>query len=176
VLLGYLSSPRPGHTTRAAIAALALALAGFLAWSMWPTTVLEIREGDGGRLLRQVPVEPGEMITYSYRHSVQKTRVDEMLEVASDHLVVRATIFDVYGAGLPSDIPDGDPSIDPETGKFRILNMSRVLPSWPVRVAFTAEQTLEIGGTEFRLDSLASPTTLLVIDVASPPRLFGLLR
>jgi hypothetical protein len=158
------------------IAALALALAGLLAWSLWPVTVLEIREGDGGRLLRQTPVDLGEMITYSYRHSVQKTRVDEVLEVASDHLVVRATIFDVYGAGLPSDIPDGDTSIDPETGKFRILNMSRVMASWLVRVAFTAEQTLEIGGTELRLDSLASPTTLLVVDVASRPRILALLR
>jgi hypothetical protein len=162
--------------TRMSIAALVLALAGLLAWSLWPTTVLEIRQGDDGRLLRQISVDLGESITYSYVHSVQKTRVEEVLEVAPDHLVVRATIFDVYGAGLPSDLPDGDPSIDPVTGKFQILNMSRVLASWPVRVAFTAEQTLRVDGAELRLDSLASPTTLLVIDVASRPRFLALLR
>jgi hypothetical protein len=176
VVLGFLLSRAADLRAWALAAILALAVAGLLAWGLGPVPVLEIREAGSGHLLRQIPVDLGDRITYSYVHSVQKTRVDEVLEVAPDHLVVRATTFDVYGAGLPSDLPDGDPSIDPVTGKFQILNMSRALPDWPVRVAFTAEQTLEVGGTELRLDSIASPTTLLVIDVGTRPRVLELLR
>lgn len=165
----------PSRGTTALIAALSLALAGVLAWALWPTTTLEIRDGASGQLLERISVQTGDMITYSYKHSVQKTRVDEILEVAPDHLVVRATIFDIYGAGLPSDLPDGDASIDPATGKFRITNMSRVILDWPVRVAYTAEQTLEVHGKTMRLDSLAPPTALLIIDVSNQPRLATLL-
>lgn len=156
--------------------AAALLLGGVVLWGLWPTTVLEIREGKGGRLLDAIPVATGERITYSYRHSVQKTRVDEVLEVAPGHLVVRETVYDVTGAGLPSDVLDGDLSIDPESGRYRISNMSREMPWWPVRVAFTAEQTLEAGGKMLRLDSLAPPTSLLAIDVASHPRLVALFQ
>ena len=126
-------------------------------------------------MLDTVPVGLGDIITYSYRHSVEKTRVDEMMEVASDHFVVRSTVYDMTGAGLPSDLLGGDLSIDAATGKFRIDNMTLDMPDWRVRVAFTAEQTVEIHGREFRLDSLAPPATLLVLDVTSRPRILGLL-
>ncbi len=118
----------------------------------------------------------GDRVVYSYIHSIQKTRVDEMLEVGTGgHMIVRETLYDMAGVGLPSDVPDGDFSIDPVTKKFHITNMNRDIPEWRVRVGTIAEQTLEVNGNEFRLDSLAPPMTLLVIGPASRPRLTTLL-
>lgn len=135
-------------------------------------SVLEIRVGENGPVAKTLQVTPGERITYSYLHSVEKSRIDEVLEVApSRHLVVQETLFEAAGRGIPGDIPDGDFSIDPVTHRFRISNLNRDMPSWPVRVAFTAQQTLEVGGEKFRLDSLAPPTTLLTMAVVTHPRL-----
>lgn len=148
-----------------------------LLWVVWPTTVLEIRAGPEDVLVKTIPVSSGELITYSYVHSVQKTPVDEIIEVsAGGHLVVRETVYDMYGAGLPSDILGGDFSIDVENGKFRISNMSRDMLSWPVRVTFTPGQTLEVRGEKLPLSSLAPPTNRLVISVNTIPRAATLLR
>lgn len=152
-----------------------LASAALLVWSVSPTSTLQIRIGEEGQLVRAIPVAPGERITYRYLHSVQKAWVDEVMEVTPNgHLVVRETAYDMYGAGLPSDLPDGAFVFDTANNRFRIVDMSRDLPVWRVRVAFTAEQTLEVRGERIRLDSLASPTTLLVIDVGSRPRIAAL--
>lgn len=146
-------------------------MAALLLWMLWPTMALEIHQGDGGPVLKTMPVNPGDRFTYTYVHSVQKRPVDEILEVTSDgHLVVRETVYDMLGVGLPSDILDGDFVFDDENNRFRIVNMSRDLPIMRVRVAFTAEQTLKVGSERFRLDSLATPMTLLVIEAASRPR------
>ncbi len=119
-------------------------------------------------MVKAMPVTVGQRITYGYVHSIQKRPVDEILEVASiGHLVVRETDYDMMGVGLPSDVLDGDFVFDNENKKFRIVNMSRDLPAMRVRVATTISQTMTVGGEKFKLDSLATPMTLLVIDVAS---------
>jgi hypothetical protein len=150
-------------------AALVLVLA---AWALWPVTVLELRAGPEGRLVKAIPVATGDRIVYGFTHSVQKSRVVEVLEVApGNHLVVRETIYEDTGAGLPSDLPDGQFSMGAD-GKFHITGMSRDIPVWRVRVAFTAQQTLEVGAESFRLDSLAPPTTVLTVGAVTRPR-FG---
>lgn len=171
------SLARFGHKVSAGSLLLALAVGALTLWILWPVPVLEIRAGQDGRLLRTVPIQVGDRITYRYLHSVQKAPVDEIMEVGSNgHLVVRETIYEMVGAGLPSDCPDGEMSFDASTRKFRIVGMSRDISPWRVRVAFTAEQALEVRGDRLRLDCLAEPTTLLVIDVAFRPRAAMVLR
>jgi len=148
---------------------VAVGVLGF--WALQPVDVLEIRTGPEGQLVKSVPVVPGDKITYSYVHSIQKRPVVEIMEVASNrHLVVREAVYDMVGVGLPSDVPDGTLFLDEATGKFHIVGMSRDIPVWRVRVAFTAEQTLELPGEKFTLDSLAAPLTLLEISVVQRPR------
>lgn len=150
---------------------LALLLAGLVAWLLWPVTQLEIRAGDEGRLVMALPVEVGDRVTYGYVHSVEKGWSGEMLEVGSNgEMVVRETVFEAGGRGQPSDITEGSLSLDPDGTRFRITNLDRPIPSWRVRVAFTAQQTLEVAGRTIRLDSLAPPTTLLTIGGFQRPR------
>jgi hypothetical protein len=143
----------------------------FLVWVLWPTSVLEIHAGEGGPLVKVIPITPGDRMTYTYIHSIQKRPVDEILEMAPNgHLVVRETDYDMLGVGLPSDVLDGDFVFDDVNKKFRIVNMSRDIPVMRVWVASTISQTLTVEGEEFRLDSLAKPLSLLVINIARRPR------
>ncbi len=159
------------RSAQLALPALLILATGLLLWALWPVTVLEIRSGPGGPLLKSIPVSTGERVVYSYIHSIQTTRVDEMLDVGRDgHMIVRETLYDMAGVGLPSDVPDGDFSIDPVTKKFHITNMNRDIPEWRVRVGTISAQTLEVDGEAFRLDSLAPPMSLLVIGPATQPR------
>jgi hypothetical protein len=154
------------------IVLLVAAAVTMLTWMLWPITVLEIRVGENGPVAKSLPVTAGERLTYRYQHSVEKGWIDEILEIAPNgHLVVRETLYDAAGRGIPSDNPDGDFSVDPVTHRLRVSNMNRDIPSWPVRVAFTAQQTVQIGDETFRLDSLAPPTTLLTVSVVTHSRL-----
>ena len=156
------------------VLALAAVVAG-LTWAFWPIWVLEIRGGWDDQPIKIVPVAIGDRITYSYLHSVQKTPVDEVIEIsAGGHLTVREAVYGMFGAGLPSDLPDGTFSVDEAQGKFHISNMSRELPTpWRIRVAFTPGQTIEIHGEKLNLASLVSPTKELAVDVVRRPRLIG---
>lgn len=163
--------------TRYYVLALLPLLGTLLVWGLWPTTALEIRAGPEEKLVRSIPVSPGERITYSYVHSVQQTPVDEIIEVsANGHLIVRETVYDMFGAGLPSDSQGSSFSVDANNHKFVISGMSRDMESWPVRVTFTPGQTLEIRGEKIPFSSLAPPTTRLVIHVAMVPRVATLLQ
>jgi len=154
------------------IVLVAAAVVALLTWALWPVTVLEIRVGRSRPVVKSLQVTPGERITYRYLHSVEKSWINEIMEVAPNRrLVVRETLFDVTGRGEPSNISDSDFSMDPITHRFRISNMNRSIPSWAVRVAFTAQQTVQVGDESFRLDSLAPPTTLLTVTVVSRTRL-----
>ncbi len=174
------SSASPGRAGWFRLAFLGLVVLGaglILAWAAWPVTVLEIRAGTEERLVKSLPVDAGERIVYTYRHSIQTTLVDEILEVApGGRLVVRETLYDMTGVGLPSDVPDGEVSIDPATNRFRISNMSRDLSPWRVRVGYVSEQTLRVRDLVFRLDSLAPPPTLLVVRPVEGPRIAILAR
>src|SRR5512133_518899 len=103
-----------GMTGRAhlALPAFLILATALLIWALWPVTVLEFRSGPEGLLLKSIPVSTGERVVYSYVHSIQKTRVDETLEVGRDgHMIVRGAVYDMTGVGLPSDDFDGDFSI-----------------------------------------------------------------
>ncbi len=149
-----------------------LAVAALLLGALWPTSVLEIHAGENGPLVKVIPITLGDRMIYSYVHSIQKGPVEEILEMAPNgHLVVRETDYDMLGVGLPSDVLDGDFVFDNEHKQFRIINMSRDIPVMRVWVASTEPNRLQVEGEKFRLDSLAKPLSLLVIDVAMRPRI-----
>jgi len=171
------AGPRARLATPLTIGLSILAVAALAAWAFWPASYLEIRLGQDGPVVKSLPISAGERIVYTYRHSVQLRPVVEILEAAPNgHLVVRETVYDMFGVGLPSDLPDGELTLDSVNGKFRITGMNRDIPVLLVRVAFTAEQTLEVRGEQFRLDSLAAPTTLLRVEMVTRPRISAFFR
>lgn len=162
---------RMTYAVQLSIPALLILATVLLLWAVWPVTVLELRAGPGGPLLKSIPVSTGERVVYSYVHSIQRTRIDETLEVGRDgHMIVREALYDMTGYGLPSDILDGEFSIDPETKKFHITNMSRDIPEWRARIGTMSETSLEVRGEVIRLDTVAPPMTSLVIGPATRSR------
>ena len=81
-----------------------------LAACVWPRQLyLEIRTQQDGHLLSAGQVQSGSIVTLRFTHSVAKRPVDELWEVSQKRvLILRETIYDSFGAGLPTDLGPGE--------------------------------------------------------------------
>lgn len=75
------------------------ALAGLL---FFPVQTLEVRSRQTGRVIFRAKAMPGDVFTFAYIHSIEKTPVEGVFAVEDDGaLRVVETRFPSYGAGLP---------------------------------------------------------------------------
>ena len=141
-----------------------------LAGCIWPGQLyLEIRTQQDGRLLSAGQVQNGSIVTLRFTHSVAKRPVDELWEVSEKRvLILRETIYDSFGAGLPTDLGPGE-KMTIQEGWIRIYNMDRVLPSVNLAVGTVADHHLFYGAQQMRLGELAAPGTLITIEVTRRP-------
>ena len=147
----------------AAAACLAAVAAG--AWLLWqggPELVVE--EAKSGRVLLSERARPGERFTLSYLHSVSKTRVRGVFEVAPDgFLVVRETSFGTPGPGLPE--PTKEDRVEVAGGVIRVFDLDQRLPELSFFVHPYTEHAVEIGGRTLDLSAGLPPGTLVKIRI-----------
>jgi hypothetical protein len=145
----------------AATACLAAVAAG--AWLLWPRgPILVVEDPKSGRVLLSERVRPGERFTLSYLHSVSKTRVRGVFEVAPDGaLVVRETSFGTPGPGLPE--PTGGDRVEIAGGAIRVFDLDQRLPELSFFVHPYTEHAVEIGGRTLALSAALPPATIVKI-------------
>ena len=108
-----------------------------------------------GEVLRSWKIREGEFFTVKYTHSVQLTPVWETYEIQSGDIVLKETIFQSFGAGLPSTSPY-DFEIT-EQG-FRLYNIDMKITDLVYRVgAVRANHSLIIDGKEYPFLDFAEP-------------------
>jgi len=130
----------------------------------WPLfSVLCISHHQNGRSLYCARMQPGEEFVLAYIHSVNRRPVYDTLRAAGDHLVIVASRFDSFGAGMP-DGSDGRLSVAPDG--WLVYRVERPTPEIVVRVGRVAEHTLHIKGEALALTQLAPPGSPLRLQVA----------
>lgn len=93
-----------------AAAALVVAAAGPVAWSVTPAVRhLVVEDAATGRLLHREPVRPGDTFTLAYVHSSEHVPVRGLFRVEADgSFAVVETAFGGFGPGLPELRPGDD--------------------------------------------------------------------
>lgn len=127
-----------------------------------PRLVLEDERG-----VRQL-VAPA--LTLRYRHSVERTIVEE--DYAADTAGVRILEmrFESFGAGLPSQAEWGGTFLTLPDGRLAMRGMSATLPEVRVRVGNVSEQTAIAGTTTVTLADVVDPGEVVVIRAVTRPR------
>jgi len=150
---------------RAPAIAGALLLVALLTALVAPEPRLALVDDRGDRHLT------AEALTLRYRHSVERTIVEE--DLAPDAVGVRVveTRFSSFGAGLPSQ-PEWGGIFDADAaGRLAVRGMTVVLPEVRVRVGHVSEQAAIVGGgVVVPLDSLVAPGQALTVQVVTRPR------
>lgn len=107
---------------------------------------------------------PGERFTLSYLHSVSKTRVRGVFEIALDRsFVVRETSFGTPGPGLPE--PTKEDRVEVKDGVIRVFDLDQRLPELSFFVHPYTEHAVEIGGRTLGLSAGLPPGTLVKIRI-----------
>ena len=146
-------------------AAVCLAAVAAGAWLLWPRgPILVIEDSKVGRVLHRQRVRPGGRFTLSYVHSVSKTPVRGVFEVAPDGaLVVRETSFGTPGPGLPE--PTGADRVEIAGGAIRVFDLDQRLPELSFFVHPYTEHVVEVGGMTLALSAALPPATLVKIRI-----------
>jgi hypothetical protein len=106
----------------------------------------------------------GEEFALSFVHSVNKRPVYDTFRVEDDHLVVVASRFDSFGAGMP-DSPTKEGTIRVDRDGWLQWTINRPVPEIRFFVGWVAQHTLYLKGQTFLLTDRVEPGTSLSIRV-----------
>ncbi|WP_288603348.1 DUF1850 domain-containing protein [uncultured Treponema sp.] len=108
----------------------------------------------------------------SYTHSVNKGRVHDYYSCTSDNeLVVDATSFVSYGAGIPEASETSGAVFSLNEDEYKISGLNRRIPNLLMAVGVIAEHSITIGNREFFLKDFFAPQTSVLIKVKKVPLL-----
>lgn len=92
----------------------------------------------------------------SFRHSVNRTPVNEFIRIQGNKFIVYKTTFYSYGAGMPEHV-QGKQKITIKDGLVQIENIDRELESFTYIVGTYAEHTLSYINKSIKLSELIEP-------------------
>ncbi len=138
-----------------------LVLAGVLYWCNQLAVVVSSQEYADKKIV--FPVTKGAVLRFSWRHSVNKTLVEEYFHVKDENeLELYLVRYDSYGAGMP---------FLPEEGKFEQKNgmfelaMSRKFASIKMGIGEEAQLELYYNGNNISLYRAYAPGSLIQLEV-----------
>lgn len=130
---------------------------------------LIITDEETGDILYAARVRAGDCFSLKYIHSVNKSPVEDVFEIADDNsIVLRKTVFLSFGAGVPTEAEDGQ-VFDLKDDRVEISNIDRPVSNFLLKVGTVADHTLCIGERQIRLDSLADPMRTVRLEVRNVP-------
>lgn len=139
---------------------LVLSLAALAA----PEARLALVDASGDRRLT------ADAMTLRYRHSVERTMVEEDLRPGPAGVRVVETRFSSFGAGLPSQPEWGGTFTTDAAGRLAVRDMTGAFPELRVRVGHISEQAIIGGGVAVTLSSVAAPGDVVTVRVVTWPR------
>lgn len=94
----------------------------------------------------------------SFKHSVNRTPVNEYYRIEKNKFVAYKTTFYSYGAGMPdgSENPDADMTIN-DDGLVEINNINREFSEFTYMVGTYSEHTLHTENESFKLEKYVEP-------------------
>jgi len=112
---------------------------------------------------------PGGRFTIRFIHSWARTPVDEIFQVnAGNDIVLKETIYEDFGAGLPHEPEPGRPasSMTIENGKIHIRDIDRIVPNLQIRTGrVIAGHTLIYGDKYVPFSNFAAPGSVVIFKV-----------
>jgi hypothetical protein len=155
--------------TRKAIIGWSAAVAALAGLLFLPVQVLEVRSRRTDSVISREPTAPGEVITFTYIHSIENIPVEGVFSVENDGMLrLVETRFPSYGAGLPSQATgrSGD-------GKWMVAPGGQRLPEFSFYISPINRSSLRIGDKTLDLNRLIEPGDVVAVAVRSHPFLLA---
>ncbi|MGM0395998.1 MAG: DUF1850 domain-containing protein [Bacillota bacterium] len=138
-----------------------------IAMMLFPIDVLKASDYKGGEYLRSWWTKGDNSFTVKYIHSVERTPVWEMYTMDGGEIVLRETVFQSYGAGLPATSPY---DFDIVEDGFRLYNIDQKMTNLVYRTgAVRANHELMVGGKIYFFVEFSEPTQGVKFEAQKTP-------
>ena len=143
---------------KAAAAFAVLAVFTVFCFSVSDKCVL-LTDGDTGKLLGAFPCEDCSEFSVSFIHSVNQTPVTDVYEVRGRDIFVVRTVYFSFGAGVQTDLQNGQTLIFGEDGSMTVSGFEQRIDNLSYIVGTVSDHVLEIGGRTVSLRELCGKNT-----------------
>ncbi|MEA4848445.1 MAG: DUF1850 domain-containing protein [Clostridiaceae bacterium] len=116
-----------------------------------------ISNGKTGEIVYIDRIDNIEEFVVSFKHSVNRTPVNEFIRIQGDSFIVYKTTFYSYGAGMPEYDTSGRQKVTISDGIVQIENIDRKLDSFTYLVGTYADHILSYGNKSMKLSDLVEP-------------------
>ncbi len=120
-------------------------------------TEFTISNGKTGKIVYMDSIGNARAFDVSFRHSVNRTPVNEYIRIQGNGFVVYKTTFYSYGAGMPEYDPASSQILTITDGLVQIDNLDRELKDFTYRVGTYADHELSYGDIRIKLSSILKP-------------------
>jgi hypothetical protein len=110
-----------------------------------------------GEVLYSSDVVPGDKFSITYIHSVNKSPVEDQFDLDNNYrIMLKKSIFKSFGAGVPSNLGDGD-KFEYFKDRIEVSYFNSRIEKFILFVGVIADHHFVMNGKNFKLSRLSSP-------------------
>ena len=149
------------------IAVFLMGFTGGVLYAAPPASEVVLYDDSGREIFRFSP--PDGRFTVRFLHSWAKTYVYEIFQVDENNIILKETIYEDFGAGLPHESEPGRPmSMTIENGKIHIRDINKIVPNLQIRTGrVIASHTLIYGDRYVPFSDFAAPGSAVIFKIES---------
>ena len=122
---------------------------------------LVLRDGHTDKEITRYPFSPDDRFSIEFIHSVNKSPVIDVYEVREGHIFVVETVYYHFGAGVPTELNEGETLTYGEDGSMIISGIDKSVDPLYYIVGTVSDHTLSIGGSSISLRNLCGKNRLV---------------
>ena len=112
---------------------------------------LTLRDGDTKEVYARYRVEEGDEFSVSFIHSVNKSPLIDVYQIRGHAIYVVRTIYYGFGAGIQTELEDGQTLAYGEDGAMIVSGFDREMPHLSYIVGTVSDHMLTVHGKEISL-------------------------
>ena len=110
--------------------------------------------GRTGNILESYPMEEGGEFSVRFKHSVNKSPVEDRYRIENGEIVVYETVYYNFGAGVQTELEEGQVLTYGEDGSMIISGFDKPIAELSYNVSPVYDHILRVNGEEVSLRSL----------------------
>ena len=138
----------------AAVIAIAFAAAVFFKFSAFQKEKLVLADSENGRIYASFEVEEGSEFAVEFIHSVNKSPVKDVFVIRDGKIVADKTVYSAFGAGVQTEIEDGQRLEYDKDGNMVVSGFDIVFPRVKYIVGTVSDHLLYIQDEAISLTDL----------------------
>ena len=122
---------------------------------------LVLKNGSTGEVYARYPMREGEGFSVGFIHSVNKSPVTDEYEIRNGQITVVRTIYYGFGAGVQTQIEEGQTLTYGEDGSMIVSGFDAPMPNLQYIVGTVSDHILTVNGEEISLRDLCGRNSLV---------------